>query len=72
MKDVKLIRQRQERLAHRREQAVGVVLECERELDVLAGQLDQFVRPTLGDLALPPALNLFGLGGRPRRRRISR
>jgi hypothetical protein len=72
MESEKLIRRRQEALAQKREKALDTVRDCELELDMLAGQLDQFVMPTLGDLT-PSALDhLFGFGGRPRRRRISR
>jgi hypothetical protein len=65
--DEKLIRQRQERLAQKREQAITIVHDCEFELDVLAEQLDRLAmrQPTMlsGDL-------LGGLFGRRKRRRI--
>jgi hypothetical protein len=67
MENEKLIRQRQERLARRREYAIDVMRDCEFELDVLADQLDR--------LAIrPPTMisgDLFGLGlgrHRPRKR----
>jgi hypothetical protein len=67
MDNEKLIRQRQERIARKREAAVERVADLEYQLHVLAGRLD-------GLVMRPPTMiagGLFGFGGRrlPRRGR---